>query len=136
MKDNLRIGLVDSAEFEITEQMLAKNVGSGDAEVLATPVLLNMMESLCAKMIAQNQEDESFTSVGALANLSHVAPTPPGMKVNLKATVIGLDRKKVTFRIEARDEIELVSIGIHERVILNRKKFEEKASRKHAGKSA
>lgn len=136
MKDNLRIGLVDRAEFEITEQMLAKNVGSGDAEVLATPVLLNMMEVLCAKMIAQNQEDEAFTSVGALANLTHVAPTPLGMKVNLKATVIGLDRKKVTFRIEARDEIELVSIGIHERVILNRKKFEEKASRKHAGKSA
>ncbi len=132
MKDALRIGLVAKSNLEVTEEMLAKNVGSGDTQVLATPILLNLMESLCARMIAQNQDDEALTSVGTLANLTHIAPTPKGMQLWLKATVIGLDRKKVTFRLEARDDIEVVSTGIHERVIVNRERFEEKASRKRS----
>lgn len=132
MKDALRIGLTATSKTEVTEEMLAINVGSGDTRVLATPMLLNLTEALCAQMIAVNLEDEKMTSVGTLANITHIAPTPCGMQLSVKATVIGLDRKRVTFRVEARDETEVVSTGIHERVIVGREKFEEKACRKHA----
>lgn len=130
MREGLRIGLVATSKSEVTEEMLAKNVGSGDTAVLATPMMLNLMETLCAQMIGENLEEEDLTSVGTLANITHIAPTPKGMQILIKATVIGLDRRRVTFRVEVRDDMEMISSGIHERVIVSRTEFEKKAYRK------
>lgn len=130
MKERIHPGLVGEDTVTVTEEMVAKNVGSGDAEVLATPVLLNLIEGLCYKMIAQNLENDGETTVGTLANITHLAPTPVGMKVTVQATVTKIDRKKVTFQVEVKDEKEVISTGTHERFIVNRDAFQEKANAK------
>lgn len=127
MNDQLRVGSHKTSVIEVTEPMLARNIGSGDTNVLATPMLLNFIEMLCKAMIEENLNSGDLTSVGTLANIQHIAPSPEGATIKVKATVIGLDRKKVTFRAEVFDDMEKIGNGIHERVIVNREKFNQKA---------
>lgn len=127
MNNQLRVGLHKTSVVEVTESMLAKNIGSGDTDVLATPMLLNFIEILCKTMIEENLNSNEMTSVGTLVNLQHLSPTPEGASVKVKSTVIGLDRKKVTFKAEVFDHTGMIASGIHERVIVNREKFNQKA---------
>lgn len=128
--ENLRIGSTQMQKTIVTESMLAKQIGSGDLDVLATPVVLNMMEQLASHMILADLNSQDFTSVGTSAKIRHLAPTPLGVEVNIKATVIGIDRKKIVFRMEVTDPIETIADGVHERMLVNRRDFFAKAERK------
>lgn len=130
MTDKLRVGLNETVSTEVSEDMLAQNVGSGDTAVLATPMLLNAMETLCSKMISDNLQSKELTSVGTVANIKHLSPTPCGMNFKTKSTIIGLDRKKVTFRVEVHDQKDLIGFGIHERIIVDRERFNKRAASK------
>ncbi|MGI5895791.1 MAG: thioesterase family protein [Oscillospiraceae bacterium] len=124
--------------FEVTkfvsEELLAKAVGSGDVAVFATPMMIAMMEEAAAKCIVPMLEPGQ-TSVGTMMNTSHVAATPAGMQVRAVATVTGVDGRSVTFRVEAFDEAGLIGEGTHSRVIVNHNRFEEKAQAKLAGRA-
>ena len=122
-------------DFEVTkfvsEELLAKAVGSGDVAVFATPMMIAMMEEAAAKCIAPMLEPGQ-TSVGTMMNTSHAAATPAGMQVRAVATVTEVDGRSITFRVEAFDEAGLIGEGTHSRVIVNRSRFEEKARSKLA----
>lgn len=124
--------------FEVTkfvsEELLAKAVGSGDVAVFATPMMIAMMEEAAAKCIAPMLESDQ-TSVGTMMNTSHAAATPAGMQVRAVATVTDVDGRSVTFRVEAFDETGLIGEGTHGRVIVNRSRFEEKAQAKLASRA-
>jgi len=60
-------------------------------------------------------------------NLSHIAATPVGMTVRCETELISIDRRKLTFCIEAYDEKEKIATGTHERFIIDNKTFREKA---------
>lgn len=128
--ENLRIGSTQMQKTIVTESMLAKQVGSGDLDVLATPVVLNMMEQLASHMILADLNSQDFTSVGTSVKIRHLAPTPLGVEVKIKATVIGIDRKKIVFRMEVTDPKETIADGVHERMLVNRKEFIAKADQK------
>lgn len=125
-------------DFEVTkfvsEELLAKAVGSGDVAVFATPMMIAMMEEAAAKCIAPMLEPGQ-TSVGTMMNTSHAAATPAGMQVRAVATVTEVDGRSITFRVEAFDEAGLIGEGTHSRVIVNRSRFEEKARSKLAGRA-
>lgn len=123
----VEIGTAYEKEITVTEELLAVNVGSGDVRVYATPMMLALMEGAAAELLAEFLE-EGETSVGAHIASSHLAPTPLGMKVRAQAEITAAEGRKITFAVRAFDERGLIGEGTHERVMVDRARFEAKAS--------
>jgi predicted thioesterase len=99
----------------------ARAVGSGDLDVLGTPVLLAWCEeATCAEL----DLDDGQTSVGTRVSVEHVSASPVGATITTTAEVIGRDGRMVTFRVTAiDDEQTLVGTGEVRRVIVDRERF-------------
>jgi len=128
MKD-IPIGAVYTETQIVTEAMLAKAVGSGDVAVYATPMMIALMEHTAAALLKNYLEDHE-TSVGTMIHTTHEAATPSGMKVKATAEIIACAGRKVTFRITASDALSLIGTASHERVIVQKDKFEARAKAK------
>ena len=130
--EQLRTGLSGSAELVVATEHTAPRVGSGKVHVLATPVMINLIEAAALGAI-EHLLPPGHQSLGTRLDVRHVAATPVGMKVRATAVVTNVESRTVTFRVEAHDEKELVGDGTHERVVVNVAKFDERVQRKLAG---
>src|ERR1043166_9438533 len=126
---DLRPGLTGSAELVVSDQHTAPRVGSGAVHVLATPVMINLIEAAAVDAI-ERLLPPGYQSLGTLLNVRHIAATPVGMRVRARATVERVDGRTVYFRVEAHDERELIGEGTHERVVVNVAKFDQRVQRK------
>ena len=122
-------GLSGSAELLVGEEHTAPRIGSGKVHVLATPVMINVIEAAALAAI-EHLLPAGYQSLGTHLDVRHIAATPVGMKVKGLAEVVGVEGRTVRFRVEARDEKELIGDGTHERVIVNVAKFDERVRRK------
>jgi predicted thioesterase len=125
----LRPGLSGSATLVVGEEHTAPRVGSGRVHVLATPVMINLIEAAALEAV-ERLLPEGHQSLGTVLNVRHIAATPVGMRVTARAEVIGVEGRTVRFRVEARDEKELIGDGTHERVVVNVAKFDHRVQRK------
>ena len=125
------VGMQGASEQVVTEQLLATAVGSGLVRVFATPMMIAGMEGTAAAAVAEALADGK-TTVGLLVQVSHVAATPLGMTVRFEAEVteISANGKVLTFRVAAYDEAGLIGEGTHQRAIVDRARFEQKAAEK------
>lgn len=128
----LNIGTVFEVKEKVTEDMTASAVGSGDLRVLATPAMTALMEraALCC---VKGGLDIGESTVGISLNIRHVSPTPVGMEVTCRATLVQVDSRKLTFSLEAFDEKEKIGEGTHERFIIKSEKFQNKCDGKING---
>ena len=125
----MEIGIIGKGEIVVTKDVTAAAIGSGMVDVFATPMMISLMENTCAKSVASHlQADES--TVGSHVNVSHCAATPIGMKVYCESELIEIDRRKLTFKVTAYDERGLIGEGLHERFIIDSKKFQAKINSK------
>jgi fluoroacetyl-CoA thioesterase len=122
-------GQQGSADLTVGEEHTAPRVGSGRVHVLATPVMINLIEAAALAAIEQHLPP-GHQSLGTRLDIRHIAATPVGMRVTATARVETVDGRKVVFRVEAHDEKELIGDGTHERVIVNVAKFDERLKRK------
>jgi predicted thioesterase len=129
MMENLRIGLKGTASLRVGEEHTAPRIGSGLVRVLGTPVMINLMES-AALDAAERFLPEGHQSLGIHLDVSHVAATPVGMQVQVTAEVIALEGRRITFRVEARDEVELIGEGTHQRVVVEVARFDRRVQSK------
>ena len=127
--ENLKVGLKNSAESFVTENDTAIKVGSGSLKVLATPKMIALMEKAATDLL-EKILPENFTSVGISLNIQHTAPTPTGMKIFAEAEIIEVSGRKILFEVSAKDDVGEIGRGKHERFIVDRKKFQEKADSK------
>ena len=104
----------------------AKEVGSGDLLVYATPCLAALMEGAACEAIAGALPDTQ-TTVGTLLSIEHTAATPVGLEVRAEAEVTAVEGKVITFSLRAFDEAGKIGSGSHKRVIVNSQKFLDKA---------
>src|SRR6185436_6643747 len=111
----LRPGLVGRAELVVGEEHTAPRVGSGLVHVLATPVMINLFEAAALDAVDKHLP-EGYQSLGTVLNVRHIAATPVGMNVVALATITGIEGRTVFLAVEAKDEIELIGDGTHERV--------------------
>jgi predicted thioesterase len=118
-------------EITVAHEHTAPHVGSGKVEVLATPVLVNLMEA-AALHAAEHFLPAGYQSLGTRLDIRHIAATPVGMKVVATAEVIKVEGRMITFRVEARDEKELVGDGTHDRVVVNVARFDQRVQDKLA----
>ncbi len=122
-------GLTGTAELLVGEEHTAPSIGSGKVHVLATPVMINVIEAAALAAI-EHLLPAGYQSLGTRLDVRHIAATPAGMRINALAEVISFEGRTVRFRVEARDEKELIGDGTHERVIVNVAKFDERVRRK------
>jgi fluoroacetyl-CoA thioesterase len=115
-------GLVGEATLVVQATHTASHLGSGGVEVLATPTMIALMEEAARTSVDPKLEPGQM-GVGVNVNVSHLAATPMGMRVTARAELLGVDGRKLTFRVEAYDEKEKIGEGTHARAIINVERF-------------
>jgi len=99
--------------------------------VFSTPSMIAEMEETCRLLLKEEfLQDEDWDSVGTLVNIRHLKPTPVGTEVKLKARVIDVKDRRVTFEVDAVDKIEKIGEGLHERTVINVPEFRERFNKK------
>jgi len=99
--------------------------------VFSTPSMIAEMEETCRLLLKEEfLQDEDWDSVGTLVNIRHLKATPVGTEVKLKARVIDVKDKRVTFEVDAVDKIEKIGEGLHERTVINVPEFKERFNKK------
>ena len=129
--DALKAGLRGNAELVVGDEHTAPRVGSGRVRVLATPVMINLIEAAALEAV-ERLLPPGHQSLGTVLNVRHIAATPVGMRVTAMAEVLEVEGRTIRFRVEARDEKELIGDGTHERVVVNVAKFDQRVQRKLA----
>lgn len=122
-------GLEGQAETVVTPDKTAPVIGSGTANVYASPAVVALMEAAAVACVEEHLLPGQ-TSLGIHVALDHTAATPPGMKVRAKATLVAIDGRKLTFEIEAHDERERIAGATHVRIVVDQARFEAKLAAK------
>lgn len=128
-------GIVGHAELFVREENTAQHLGSGNVAVLATPEMVRLMEKAAVAAVDHLLPD-GYRTVGVEISVRHLAATPVGMKVRAQAELIAIEGRKLTFRVEAFDELEKVGEGEHKRVIIDVEKFGERIEAKRGIRDA
>lgn len=126
------VGSKGSSELVVAPEHTAPRVGSGRIAVLATPVMINLIEAAALEAIEALLPD-GHQSLGIQLDVGHFAATPVGMRVIAEAEVVAIDGRTVSFRVSARDEREEIGGGTHQRVVVNVARFDARVQRKIAG---
>ena len=123
------VGMTGTAELVVEEAHTAPRIGSGRIHVLATPVMINLMEAAALAAVEQRLP-EGHQSLGTHLDVSHVAATPVGMRVRARAEVTEVTGNKIAFRVEAHDEADLIGEGSHRRVVVEVARFDKRVQAK------
>ncbi len=128
---NLRPGLTGTATLVVAAEHTAPKVGSGMIAVLATPVMINLFEAATLNAV-EALLPAGHQSLGIHLDVRHTAATPVGMRVTATSELTAIDGRTLTFRVEARDEREVIGGGTHQRVVVNVTRFDERVQKKLA----
>jgi fluoroacetyl-CoA thioesterase len=125
-------GMTFERAWRVTGAEAADRHGNPFVHVLTTPVVIEWMEEVATAGVQPHLSDGQGT-VGSILTMTHLAPTPIGLMVKVVATLTQVDGRRLTFRIEAFDEVEQIAECRHERVIVDLTRFHDKAERKAGG---
>jgi predicted thioesterase len=126
---SIQPGLKGETEILVGTRDTAPHVGSGKVKVLATPVMVNLMEEAALNAV-EGLLPAGHQTVGTRLDITHTAATPVGMRVTATAELTKVDGRKLTFHVSARDEKEVIGEGTHERIIINVARFDQRAQEK------
>ena len=122
----ITVGMKAEVATLVEREDTAREVGSGDLLVYATPCMVALMEGAACEAIAEALPDTQ-TTVGIALNIEHISATPVGLDVRAEAEVTAVEGKVITFAVRAFDEVGEIGNGTHKRVIVNTQKFLDKA---------
>ena len=125
-------GLTGTASLVVGPEHTAPRVGSGRIAVLATPVMINVIEAAALEAV-EHLLPTGHQSLGIRLDVRHFAATPVGLTVTATAEVVGVEGRTITFRVEARDNREVIGDGTHQRVVVNVARFDDRVQRKVHG---
>jgi fluoroacetyl-CoA thioesterase len=126
---NIDLGLKGTAQLVVAQEHTAPFVGSGRIAVLATPVMINLIESAALNAV-EHLLPPGHQSLGIHLDVSHVAATPVGLPVTATAEVVRVEGRIITFYVEAHDTVETIGDGTHQRVVVSVSRFDERVQRK------
>lgn len=115
-------GLSFTSTMQVTPEVTAEYIGSGDLAVLATPAMCALMENAAMMAVATHLE-EGQTTVGTALNIEHLRATKVGKIITATAVLTEINGRELKFNIAARDEVGMIGEGTHSRFIVNREKF-------------
>lgn len=126
----VRVGATKERTITVAANMTTSFLWEGE-NVMSTPSMILEMEEACRLLLKEQAIPEpEWDSVGTIVDIRHLAATPVGAQVFLKAKVISMDGRRVMFEVEAKDKLEKIGDGRHERFIINVPKFRAKFAEK------
>jgi predicted thioesterase len=125
----LIIGRKGSADLIVGVEHTAPRVGSGRVGVLATPVMINVMEA-AALAAVEHLLPQGHQSLGIHLDIRHFAATPVGMRIVATCELTAVEGRTLSFRVDAHDEKEPIGGGSHQRVVVNVARFDQRVQRK------
>jgi predicted thioesterase len=117
------------SDMIVAEEHTAPRIGSGLIRVLATPVMINLMEAAALDAV-ESLMPTGHQSLGIRLDVRHIAATPVGMRVRAVAKLTKITGRTLEFWVEAHDERELIGDGSHQRVIVNVARFDQRIQAK------
>jgi predicted thioesterase len=135
MKDKLQTGMFIEKKIQTIPEMAASRFHESSPRVLSTPSLLTFMQTTCADVLAPFL-DRGEMAVSIKIEMSHLASTPIGMVITIRAEVIRVDGRRIYFKVEAFDEMEKIAQGYNDMFIIDEERFERGIKRKVGKTSA
>ena len=102
--------------------------------VLATPIMVLVMENAALNAVRAYLEPGE-SALGTVVDIRHLAATPVGLHVTAEAEVTEVDGRRIVFAVTARDEIEEIGKGIHERMVVDLRRLTQRLDAKSGGRS-
>jgi fluoroacetyl-CoA thioesterase len=99
-------------------------------EVFATGFMVGLVEWTCIQAVNPYLDWPREQTVGVHVNLSHEAPTPPGLEVTVRVKLVEVDGRRLVFEVKADDGVDVICRGTHERFIINFDRFMQKVASK------
>ena len=131
MGEALRAGMTFEQTITVTEELSAKHLAGQGIGVLSTPELVRFVE-ICALEGVRPFLQADQETVGTRVDIRHLAATPVGMRVTATCTLVEVDRRRLAFTFDVRDELDKVGDGTHERFIIDRAKQQQRLREKLA----
>ena len=101
-------------------------------QVFATPMMVTIMENAALNAV-RDYLDPGESAVGTVVNVRHLAATPVGHRVSAEAVVTKVDGRRIEFTVTARDEIEEIGSGTHERMVVDMARIDKRLAAKKPG---
>ena len=117
-----------SSQSSVTVSAGNTAAATGDLDVFATPAMVALMENAAMKAVA-DALPEGSTTVGAEMNVTHIKPSGLGAEIVATAVLTGVEGRKLTFNVGARDAEGMIGEGIHIRYAVDRRRFMEKVGK-------
>ncbi|MBK9079379.1 MAG: thioesterase family protein [Hyphomicrobium sp.] len=118
----LTAGLTGTVSVPVTPERLATVVGSGNAPVFASPMMVAAFEGAAVACV-EHLLPKDHQSLGMHLDVTHSAPTPLGLTVVATATLKEISGRKLTFAVTAHDGVETIGSGTHTRVVVDTPRF-------------
>jgi len=128
-ENTLKPGLNAEVQITVSETETAAHLGSGSLDVYATPALVALMENTAIRAL-EGYLPPGHTTVGGQIDVRHIAATPVGMQVHAHADLVDVRGHKLTFRIQAWDELEQIGEADHVRFLVEEETFMAKSREK------
>jgi predicted thioesterase len=126
----IKVGASKERSITVNSNQTTSFLWEGE-NVLSTPSMIAEMEETCRLLLKEQAiPDPEWDSVGTVVKIEHLAATPVGAEVFLKAEVVSVNGRHVIFKTEARDKLEKIGEGMHERFIINVPRFRAKFNEK------
>jgi fluoroacetyl-CoA thioesterase len=138
MSPDLKPGITFDWQYAVPDRSTVPNLYHDTAfcrdmpDVLATGYMVGILELACINALMPYVDWPAEQSVGTHVNFSHLAATLPGMTLTIKGEVLEVEGRRLKFRVEAWDNLDKITEGIHERLIISPEKFNEKMAAKKA----
>jgi predicted thioesterase len=128
-RSGLQPGRVGSVTLTIAEEHTAPRLGSGRAPVFGSPAMIALIEAAAVACVEDQLADGQET-LGIHLDIEHIAATPVGLSVTATAQLVEVSRRKLVFKVEARDARELIGRGRHTRIVVDSARFRAKVAAK------
>lgn len=108
---------VYSKTFIVEATQTAREIGSGDLDVLATPALIAMIENTARDFLSNDLAEEE-TSVGIKLDIKHLRPSIVGAEILVNVNLEAKEGSKVAYSFEVYDSSKLIATGTHQRAVV------------------
>ncbi len=129
MKKKIASGMFIEKNIQTTAEMAASRFHQSSPRVLSTPSLVAFMQTTCADMMAPFLESNEM-AVSTKIEMNHLASTPIGMPITVRAEIIKVDDKRINFKVEAFDDMEKIASAHNDMYIIDEERFERGINRK------
>lgn len=115
------LGAGTSDDYRVTEEDTATAMGHPDPSVavLGSPRIALWFELTASGLLPEPSPELSHVGVGLVVH--HLAAAAPGEHVTVRATVAATAGRQVTFSCTAEVDDRTVALGVHQRVLRERR---------------